>query len=145
MVILSAKVNQSAVEKQLKNDLLRAQKKASWATNAVTSAVEKVNNVAEESINAISDASEFMQRDLEEFAKVVKEDSTAILSAATEASYQSINHYAGEEIAKETANYTKVNSNQKLLSLSLATCLQKTGSDTGFLARNLDRILENKL
>lgn len=63
--------------------------------------------MAEESINAISDASEFMQRDLEEFAKVVKEDSTAILSAATEASYQSINHYAGEEIAKETANYTK--------------------------------------
>lgn len=80
---------------------------ASWATNAVTSAVEKVNNVAEESINAISDASEFMQRDLEEFAKVVKEDSTAILTAATEASYQSINHYAGEEIAKETASYTK--------------------------------------
>jgi hypothetical protein len=71
--------------------------------------------VAEESINAISDASEFMQRDLEEFAKVVKEDSTAILSAATEASYQSINHYAGEEIAKETANYTKVNSYPKLL------------------------------
>ena len=114
MVTFSTRVNQSAVAKQLKNDLLRAQKKASWATNAVTSAVEKVNNVAEESINAISDASEFMQRDLEEFAKVVKEDSTAILSAATEASYQSINHYAGEEIAKETANYTKVNSYPKL-------------------------------
>jgi len=56
-----------------------------------------------------------MQRDLEEFAKVVKEDSTAILTAATEASYQSINHYAGEEIAKETASYTKVKACPKLL------------------------------
>jgi hypothetical protein len=31
---------------------------------------------------------------------------------------------------------------EKALKLASATCLQKTGSETGFLAKNLDRLLD---
>merc|ERR1712176_672123 len=42
-----------------------------------------------------------MAKDLEEFTKVVTEDANTVYTAVAEATYQSINDYAGEEIAND--------------------------------------------
>ena len=49
-----------------------------------------------------------MQRDLEEFTKVVTEDATTVYSKVAEVTYQSINDYAGEEIAQDAVNIKSV-------------------------------------
>jgi len=45
-----------------------------------------------------------MQKDLEEFTKVVKEDTAAVYSTVAQKTYESINQYAGEEMAQEAVN-----------------------------------------
>ena len=49
-----------------------------------------------------------MQRDLEEFTKVVSEDATSVYSKVAEVTYQSINDYAGEDIAQDAVNMKSV-------------------------------------
>ena len=39
-------------------------------------------------------------------------------------------------------NEIPVSLNYKLMHLASATCLQKTGPETGFLAQNVDRLLD---
>ena len=50
-----------------------------------------------------------MQRDLEEFTKVVKEDTAAVYETVAQKTYESINQYAGEQIAKDAADISQVN------------------------------------
>lgn len=64
--------------------------------------------MADKSINVLAEASEYMQRDLEEFTKVVTEDATTVYSKVAEVTYQSINDYAGEEIAQDALNIKSV-------------------------------------
>ena len=68
----------------------------------------KANALADKSINVLAEASEYMQRDLEEFTKVVTEDATTVYSKVAEVTYQSINDYAGEEIAQDAVNIKSV-------------------------------------
>ena len=68
----------------------------------------KANAIADRSINVLAEASEYMQRDLEEFTKVVSEDATNVYSKVAEVTYQSINDYAGEEIAQDAVNIKSV-------------------------------------
>ena len=68
----------------------------------------QANALADKSINVLAEASEYMQRDLEEFTKVVTEDATTVYSKVAEVTYQSINDYAGEEIAQDALNIKSV-------------------------------------
>jgi len=61
----------------------------------------KANAIADKSINLVSEATEYMAKDLEEFTKVVTEDASTVYTAVAEATYQSINDYAGEDIAND--------------------------------------------
>ena len=49
-----------------------------------------------------------MAKDLEEFTKVVTEDANTVYTAVAEATYQSINDYAGEEIANDAVEIKSV-------------------------------------
>ena len=49
-----------------------------------------------------------MAKDLEEFTKVVTEDASTVYTAVAEATYQSINDYAGEEIANDAVEIKSV-------------------------------------
>lgn len=81
---------------------------SSWAAATVKNTTEtfsqQANALADKSINVLAEASEYMQRDLEEFTKVVTEDATTVYSKVAEVTYQSINDYAGEEIAQDALN-----------------------------------------
>ena len=68
----------------------------------------KANDIADASLNVLSEASEYMQKDLEEFTKVVKEDTAAVYSTVAQKTYESINQYAGEEMAQEAVNIKQV-------------------------------------
>ena len=71
----------------------------------------KANAIADKSINLVSEATEYMAKDLEEFTKVVTEDASTVYTAVAEATYQSINDYAGEEIANDAVEIKSVGFN----------------------------------
>lgn len=50
-----------------------------------------------------------MQKDLEEFTKVIKEDSVAVYSTVAQKTYESINQYAGEQVAQDAIQIKEVN------------------------------------
>ena len=56
----------------------------------------------------MSEATEYMAKDLEEFTKVVTEDASTVYTAVAEATYQSINDYAGEDIANDAVEIKSV-------------------------------------
>ena len=58
----------------------------------------------------MSEATEYMAKDLEEFTKVVSEDANTVYTAVAEATYQSINDYAGEDIANDAVEIKSVKS-----------------------------------
>jgi len=49
-----------------------------------------------------------MQKDLEEFTKVVKEDTAAAYSTVAQKTFESINQYAGEQVANEAVGIKEV-------------------------------------
>merc|ERR1739838_317662 len=65
-----------------------------------------------------------MAKDLEEFTKVVTEDASTVYTAVAEATYQSINDYAGEEIANDAVEIKSTAVN--LLGTGLKTLVSVT-------------------
>ena len=94
-----------------KNKPNQNEKGLSWKTSSKLFFwnFSQANEIADASINVISEASEYMQRDLEEFTKVVKEDTAAVYETVAQKTYESINQYAGEQIAKDAVDISQVN------------------------------------
>jgi hypothetical protein len=49
-----------------------------------------------------------MQKDLEEFTNIIKEDASAVYTTVAKKSYETLNTYAGEEMTQEAVNISNV-------------------------------------